>query len=495
MLLIDPGTGAIIDANLSAEKFYGFPHTTLLTMNIADINTLSHDDIRSEMRQAEEQQRNYFIFKHKVANGSIRTVEVYSSPITMQDKALLFSIIHDITDRKLAEEAIRDLEHQLFHSQKLESLARMSGGIAHDFNNLLQVVVGNLDVTLMKLPPDAPVRSYIGEGIRAAERAAELSRMMLAYSGKGYLFTKELNLTRLVEESSAMLSAVVPSAISFEFKLDPAIPFVTADAGKLLEVIVNMVSNAAEAIGEAAGLITLSTGVRDFEQAVLNTSRFEEKLAEGRYVWLEVHDTGCGMDGDTAYKLFDPFFTTKFTGRGLGMSAAYGIIRAHKGAFLVESKLGYGTTILFLLPIAGHLDEQADHPVAVEAVPNHIHGPRTILIVDDEEMIRSVSTAMLGECGFETIEAADGEEALRIFREQGDRIDLVLLDACMPQMDGLMVFKELRRIRPEIKVLLATGYSKQQVAAQFSGLGLNGFIQKPFTLDRLSDGVRRVLKA
>jgi PAS domain S-box-containing protein len=495
MLLIDPGTGAIIDANLSAEKFYGYPHNTLLTMNIADINTLSHDDIQSEMRQAQEQQRNYFIFKHKVANGSIRTVEVYSSPITMQDKALLFSIIHDITDRKLAEEAIRDLEHHLFRSQKLESLVRMSGGIAHDFNNLLQVVVGNLDVTLMKLPQDAPVRRYIGEGIKAAERAAELSRMMLVYSGKGYLLTKELNLTRLVEESSAMLSAVVPSAISFEFKLDPAIPFVTADAGKLLEVIVNMVSNAAEAIGEAAGLITMSTGVRHFEQVVLNTSRFEEKLAEGRYVWLEVRDTGCGMDDDTAYKLFDPFFTTKFTGRGLGMSAAYGIIRAHKGAFLVESKLGYGTTILFLLPIAEHLDEQTDHPVAVEAVLNHIHDPRTILIIDDEEMIRSVSAAMLGECGFETIEAADGEEALRIFREQGDRIDLVLLDACMPQMDGLAVFKELRRIRPEIKVLLATGYSKQQVAAQFSGQGLNGFIQKPYTLDRLSDGVRRALKA
>ncbi len=494
MLLIEPETGTIIDANLSAERFYGYSREALLKMNITDINTLSYDDIQSEMRHAREQQRNYFLFMHKIADGSIRTVEVYSSPFTLQTKALLFSIIHDITDRKLAEEAIRDLEHQLFHSQKLESLVRMSAGIAHDFNNLLQAVVGNLDLTLMKLPSDAGVRKYIGEGIKAAERAAELSRMMLAYSGKGFLFNKELNLTSLVEESTAMLTAAVPTYISLELKLDPTIPFVTADAGRLQEVIMNMVSNAAEAIGEAGGLITVSTGVRHFDQTILNTSRIEEKLVEGRYVWLEVRDTGCGMDGDTAYKLFDPFFTTKETGRGLGMSAAYGIIRAHKGAFLVESKTGNGTTILFLLPISEHVEEQKNNHISSEAVTSHIQEARTILIVDDEEMIRDISAAMLGECGFETIEAAGGEEALRIFREQGDRIDLVLLDASMPQMDGLAVFKELRRVRPDIKVLLASGYSKQEVAEQFSGMGLNGFIQKPFTLARLSDVVRRALK-
>ena len=352
MLLIAPDTGSIVDANLAAVRFYGYSRETLLKKNIAEINTLSLEEIKTEMRLAQDQQRNFFSFNHSLANGSIRTVEVYSSPITLQDKALLFSIIHDVSDRKLAEKAVRDLEQQLFQAQKLESLVRMSGGVAHDFNNLLQVVVGNLDLSLMKLPQDASARRYIGEGLRAAEQAARLSKLMLEYSGKGYLFTKKLNLTKLVEEIAPMLTSAVPWSIGFEFRLEQAIPKVMADAEKLQEVIINMVENAVEAIGDDDGTITLSTGVRHFDQAHLNATRFEESLEEGQYVWLDVRDTGCGMDGDTQYKLFDPFFTTKVIGRGLGISAAYGIIRAHKGSFLVESKPGHGTSIMFLLPVS-----------------------------------------------------------------------------------------------------------------------------------------------
>lgn len=496
MLLIDSENGAIIDANLSAERFYGYPRETLLAMNIADINILPREEIRSEMEHSLKHHRNHFIFEHKLANHSTRTVEVYSSPITMQDKDLLFSIIHDVTDRKLAEEAFRNMEHQLLRSQKLESLARMSGGIAHDFNNLLQGVLGNLELSLMKLPPEDPIRKNIGEGIKSASRAAALSKMMLTYSGKGFLSRKELNLSWLLKESADMLSAVVTSPVTLEIQLEYALPCVNADPDQIMQVITNLVTNAVEAIGEDSGKITLSTGIRHFDQATLNTSRFDEKLVEGQYVWLEVRDTGCGMDGATAYKLFDPFFTTKFTGRGLGMSIAYGIIRAHRGAFLVESTPGCGAKIQFLLPIADqYLQDQKDNSDATGLIPSRIQCAGTIMVVDDEEMIRSVSAAMLRELGFETIEAADGEEALRLFRDQGDRIDLVLLDKCMPQMDGLVVLKELRQIRNGIKVLLATGYSERDVTEQCIGLELNGFIQKPFTLIRLSDEVTRVLRA
>ncbi len=495
MMLVDPENGAIIDVNQSAEHFYGYPRKTLLTMNIADINILSREEIRAEMELTQKHHKNYFVFQHKVANGSIRTVEVYSSPITMQDKDLLFSIIHDITDRKLAEETFRNMEHQLLRAQKLESLARMSGGIAHDYNNLLQAVLGNLELSLMKLSPDEPVCKYIDAGIKAASRAAELSKMMLAYSGKGFLSRTEMSLTRLVENSATMLSDAIHAPITLELDLDQKLPLVYADASQIQLVIMHMMSNSVDAIGDNPGLITLSTGVRYFDQSVLDTSRFDEKLEEGRYVWLELRDTGCGMDGDTIYKLFDPFFTSKFTGRGLGMSAAYGIIRAHKGAFLVESKPSYGTNIQFLLPIAGiDVEDQKHNSVTIGEVPNHIQASKTIMVVDDEEMIRRVSAAMLRELGFETIEAADGEEALRIFKEQSDRIDLVLLDKCMPQMDGIEVLKGLRQIRPGIKVLLTTGYSEREVTEQFSDHELNGFIQKPFTLKRLFEGVTRVLK-
>lgn len=495
MMLIDPENGAIIDVNQSAERFYGYSRKTLLTMNVADINTLSREEIRVEMALTQKHQKNHFVFQHRVANGSIRTVEVYASPITMQDKDLLFSIIHDITDRKLAEEAFRNMEHQLLRAQKLESLARMSGGIAHDFNNLLHAVLGNLELSLMKLSPYEPVCKYIDAGIKAASRAAELSKMMLAYSGKGFLSRTEMNLTRLVEDSATMLSDAIPAPVTLEVKLDQKLPLVYADTSQIQQVIMNMVSNAVDAISDNPGMITLSTGVRHFDRAVLDTSRFDEKLEEGPYVWLEVRDTGCGMDGDTVYKLFDPFFTSKSTGRGLGMSAAYGIIRAHKGAFLVESKPGFGTNIQFLLPIdEGDLHGQDGNFVTAGEVHHRLHVSETIMVVDDEEMIRRVSAAMLRELGFVTIEAADGEEALRIFKEQGDGIDLVLLDKCMPQMDGIEVFKRLRQIRPGIKVLLATGYSEREVTEQCSDHELNGFIQKPFTMNRLSDGVKRVLK-
>ncbi len=396
-----------------------------------------------------------------------------------------------IQERKGAEEERQRLERHLLHIQKLESLGTMSGGIAHDFNNLLQAVLGNLELSLMKLPPDAPVRNLLNQAVNAAERAAKLSGMMLAYSGKGIYSITEQNLTGLIEKNITMLAAAISKSITFDLKLDQTLPPIMADGDQIRQVLMNLIINASEAIGNTNGTITLSTGVQEFDQKVLNSSRLEEKLAAGRYVWMEVSDSGCGMDAKTRDRLFDPFFTTKFTGRGLGMSAAQGIIRAHKGAILVESGSGVGTIIRVLFPIAAGLQiEQAGVATAVAAVRNS----GVVLIVDDEEIVRSVCSEMFCELGVEAVTANGGEEALRIFREQGERISLVLLDYSMPGMDGIAVFRELRIIRPDIRVLLASGYSEEEVAERFKGLRLNGFIQKPFNLKRLGDEVKRVLE-
>jgi signal transduction histidine kinase len=228
----------------------------------------------------------------------------------------------------------------------------MSGGIAHDFNNLLQAVLGNLELSLMKLPHDAPVRNLLNQAVIAAERAAKLSGKMLAYSGKGVYVLKGQSLTGLIEHNATLLAAAISEGITFDIRLDYTLPQVLIDAEQILQIIMNLVINASEAIGSSNGLITLSTGVQEFSQKILNSSRLEEKLPAGRYVCLEVRDSGCGMDVMTRNRLFDPFFTTKFTGRGLGMSAAQGIIRAHRGAILVESSPGAGTTIRVLFPIA-----------------------------------------------------------------------------------------------------------------------------------------------
>jgi len=401
----------------------------------------------------------------------------------------------DITERKQMEEEKLSLERHLLHLQKLESLGTMSGGIAHDFNNLLMAVLGNLELSLMKLPQDTPVRNFLSQAVNAVERAAKLSGMMLAYSGKGVYSITEQNLTGLIEKNISMLAAAISKSITFDLKLDQNLPPIMADADQIRQVVVNLINNASESIGNTNGLITLSTGVQEFDQKVLNSARLEEKLAAGRYVWMEVSDSGCGMDAVTMDRLFDPFFTTKFTGRGLGMSVAQGIMRAHKGAILVESSPGGGSAIRVLFPIAaGSETEQASAAEVVDTVSTDVRPADIALIVDDEEMIRDVCTTMLGALGFKTVTADGGEEALRIFREQGERINMVLLDYSMPGMDGIALFRALRIIRPDLPVLLASGYSEEEVAERFKGLGLNGFIQKPFNLKRLGDEVRRVLE-
>jgi|GEM_PF-3472515 len=257
-----------------------------------------------------------------------------------------------IQEKKRLEEERQILEHQYLHIQKLESLVTLSGGIAHDFNNLLQAVLGNLELSLMKLPEDSPARTLICKAVNAAERAANLSGMILAYTGKGFFVIRELNLSELIEKNITLLAAPIPKSISYDLELDHTLPTIMGDENQIQQVFMNLIINAVEAIGTVNGSISLSTGVQEFDQSILNSNRLEEKLEPGRYVWVEVRDTGCGMDSDTLDKLFDPFFTTKFTGRGLGMSAAQGVIRAHKGVILVESSPGVGTTVRVLFPVA-----------------------------------------------------------------------------------------------------------------------------------------------
>jgi PAS domain S-box-containing protein len=430
-------------------------------------------------------------------DGSLHWIRAIGELVCEPDTtAIMIGANQDITEGKLMEEERLGLERQALHLQKLESLGVLSGGIAHDFNNLLQVVLGNLDLSLMILPEEAEVRWNLEQSVIATVRAAELSGMMLAYSGKGVLAVQDLNLSDLVQENSGMLTAVLGGSVSFSADLPAALPPVQADAAQLLQVIMNLVRNASEAIGEGGGSITLTTGVGDFDQMSLRASRLEEKLAAGRYVWIEVKDTGCGMDQATQYKIFDPFFSTKFTGRGLGMSAALGIMRAHKGGIMLKSSPGVGTTVRLLFPLASDPTKvraglSGEHQ---EVVAGGDERHDTILVVDDEEMIRTLTVAMLQAFGYHTLVAVDGEQALDIFRREAGRISLVLLDQNMPIMDGLTVFKELRRIQPQVKVLLASGHSEREVAASFQGLDLNGFIQKPFNVQHLSDEIERVLQ-
>jgi len=402
----------------------------------------------------------------------------------------MVGFVKDISSRKRAEEQRRSLEAQIQHAQKLESLGVLAGGIAHDFNNLLLAILGNADLALMDMAPEAPARENVDEIRKASQRAAELARQMLAYSGKGRFIVEALDLSKVVEEMAHMLEVSVSKKAVLKYNFGANLPAIEADATQVRQVIMNLITNASEAIGDRSGVISISTGALNADRDYLRETYFDENLPEGLYVTLEVADTGCGMDAETQAKLFDPFFTTKFTGRGLGMAAVLGIVRGHRGAIHIQSEPGKGTTMKLLFPgIEGRAVTQGGGAESVDSW----RGSGTVLLVDDEETVRAVGRTMLQRLGMTVVTARDGREAVEIFAKRSDEIDCIILDLTMPHMDGEQAYRELRRIRDDVRVIMSSGYNEQEVTQRFVGKGLAGFIQKPYELARLRNILRSVV--
>ncbi len=411
------------------------------------------------------------------------------------DRDCLVESFIDVRDRKKAEKERLELERRLLHTQKLESLGVLAGGIAHDFNNLLMAVLGNLDLSLMVLSPSSPARSNIEQAMQATRRATDLTRQMLAYSGKGRFVVSPIELTALVRENGELFRTVIPRSVTLNIALNPEPSVIEADPGQIQQVIMNLITNAAEAMGGNPGLITISTGVMECDETYLGGSRLEEKPAPGRFAYVEVADTGCGMDEEAQRRLFDPFFTTKFTGRGLGMSAVLGIIRGHRGAIMVDSEPCMGTTIRVLFPLSRQsvpADPGVSRPAAGE-VPGPSSLPM-VLVVDDEPAVRQLCLEYVRRLGFKGIGAGDGEEALTLFGLHGEEIACVLLDLTMPKMDGLRTFQEMKRMRADVKVILCSGYGEEDATLRFKGEDLAGFVQKPYRMEDLKDKVEGALR-
>lgn len=432
-------------------------------------------------------------------DGQITLCEWCNTPLVDAEGRVIgvASLVQDISARQREQQERLDLERRLLHSQKLESLGVLSGGIAHDFNNLLAAMLGNLELALADLAPGSKARPSLDEAARAAKRAADLTRQLLAYSGKGRFVVKALNLSELVAENVHMLRAAIPKTITLQLQLADRIPFIHADPGQTQQVIMNLITNAAEAIGDRPGVVSLSTGLAHADPETLAHSRLEQKPAPGDFVFLEIRDTGCGMDTETQQRLFDPFFTTKFTGRGLGMSAVLGILRGHGGAILVQSEPGKGTTIRVLFPAVPNPNPQATEssraPTAtVASAPEPMRGSM-ILVVDDEEAIRNVTERALRRLGYSCLLASDGEQAIQVFRKNTTNIGCVLLDLTMPNKDGLATFKELQQLHPAVKAILCSGFTEEAATPRFEGQGLAGFLQKPYDLHRLNAELARVL--
>ncbi|MEI6827818.1 MAG: response regulator, partial [Desulfuromonadales bacterium] len=359
------------------------------------------------------------------------------------------------------------------------------GGIAHDFNNILTAIIGNADLALMRINKESPAVDNLQRIEQAAGRAADLAKQMLAYSGKGRFVIENINLNTLLEEMLRMLEVSITKKALLRINPHHHLPTVEADATQMRQIIMNLVINASEAIGEKSGVIAISTGCMDCDRNYLKDVWLDENICEGLYVYLEIADSGCGMDKETMAKIFDPFFTTKFTGRGLGMAAVLGIVRGHKGAIKVYSELNRGTTFKILLPASSR-------PVEIFNGAGHNEdwqGSGTVLLVDDEETIRGIGSEMLKELGFTVITAEDGREGVEQFKQNPD-ISFVILDLTMPHMDGVQCFRELKQLKPDVKVIMSSGYNEQEVTQKFVGKGLAGFIQKPYKFSVLKEAVQ-----
>ena len=594
MLLIEPLSGDINDANPAAERFYGYSVNQLRGMNIRDLNMKASDDVTEEMSRALTSKKKSFIFSHRLANGTVRSVEVHSSPIVLDGIRMLFSIIHDITERKEAEDQLRKLslaveqspasivitdtrgtieyinpkftqvtgysfaetrgkkpsilksgetpmeeytklwqtisagrdwhgelhnkkkngelfwefvsispvknnagevtnflavkediterkrsEEALRHAQKLESIGTLAGGIAHDFNNLLNAIMGQSSLALGRIPKESPAGSNIAKALKAAERAADLTRQLLAYSGKGKFLTDDFDLNRLVEENAQLLGVSVPKSANLRYELEQTELCMRGDVGQVQQVVMNLIINAGEAIGAKSGDITVRTRRIDIGPNDTEYSQYTNvPLRPGPYVSFRVNDTGLGIKPALLARIFDPFFTTKFTGRGLGLAAVLGIIRGHHGGVRIQSEIGKGTEFEVVFPMV-HSSSAAQVP-AVKTAPAINGVGRTILVIDDEPSVLELLTDVLTDASFNVLGSLDPVKGIELYRQHRDSIVMVILDYSMPGMDGKATFHKLLKINRDVKVLLCSGYTEEEIKLVFGDEQPNSFIQKPY---------------
>ena len=431
-------------------------------------------------------------YRFQAPTGKVTWLHGTSTPLRDQEGRITGSLgtTTDITERKQAGEERRKLDAQLQQTQKLESLGVLAGGIAHDFNNLLTSILGNASMAAAELPPGSPTQTCVEEITEASLRAADLCKQMLAYSGRGRFILQNLDLGQLVEGTARMLQISIGKKAALRFHLEEGLPPVEVDATQIRQVVMNLVINASEAIGDRSGIISVATGRARVDRADPDRNATEAGLPQGDYVFLEVADDGCGMSAETQARIFEPFFTTKFTGRGLGLAAVLGIVRGHRGSMEVDSEPGRGTTFRLIFPAARGTGETAFEGPAT--APGW-WGKGTVLVADDEESLRNTVARMLRLHGLEPVLAADGREAVEKFRASPDRYSLVLLDLTMPQLDGAQTFTELRRLRSDQRVVLMSGFDAEEAMVRFTGKGLAGFLQKPFTVDALRDILQEVL--
>jgi PAS domain S-box-containing protein len=402
------------------------------------------------------------------------------------------AVTRDVTESRRAAQQRQELEERMQRAQKLESLGVLAGGVAHDFNNLLTPILGDASLALLEASSSSPMRTHLRRIQKAAQRAAALTNQMLAYAGAGPLVSEPVDISSLVAEMSQLLETAVSRETVLESDLAPDLPRVMGDGAQLSQVVMNLITNAAEALEPGTGQISLRTGQVDLDESTRYQAGSAEEVPEGTYVYFEVTDSGCGMSPETRSKIFDPFFTTKFTGRGLGLAAVLGIVRGHHGTIEIDSELGRGTRIRVLLPSC---ESSASAEAAQDLTALEWRTGGTALVIDDDDGVRVLAETTLRRAGLTVLGTADGREGIEIFRKHSEEIRIVVLDRTMPSISGEEVFDGIRSVRSDARVILMSGYSEKRAASYFVGKSLSGFLQKPFLPEVLLHKVRQTLEA
>lgn len=480
------------------ELLTGYPANDFIENKVRSFGSMIHERDLSiwYSRQNNVANKEPYEIRYRLrhADGRILHVQEKGCGLWDEEGKLLWlnGFIWDITETVQAEETRLSLERQVQHAQKLKSLGVLSGGVAHDFNNLLMAILGHSELAMIELDPTAPARDSVAHIQKSSLRAADLCRQLLAYSGRGAFEIKQIRLHKLVSEMLELLRTSVSKKVVLNINLPEELPLVSGDAAQLTQVVMNLITNASESIGDNKGEVTVTGSVLANPSDIPCGAFVSDEMPPGRYVCIDVTDTGCGMDEETMERIFEPFFTTKITGRGLGMAAVMGIVHSHKGALWLTSQESVGTTFRVFLPVAKK--EGRSTTFMARDKPDLWKGSGLILLVDDEEALRVVTSKMLAHLGFDVVTAANGREAIEVFKQRKAEIEVVLMDLTMPDMDGEETFRELKMLDGNVKVIIVSGFSLQEIEERFNNMGLLGALHKPFSMKTLKKTLRSHLE-
>ncbi len=468
--------GEVITWNPAAERLFGYPAAEVTGRDLPLVPPGGDGQFRGYLDEAlrgNALQGRPVLGRRR--DGTDLDLRVSTAPLRGPDGGALgvVAIYEDVSEQRRIQRLDQELQERLLEAQKLESLGVLAGGIAHDFNNLLNLVLGNTHLARTTLPPEHPGLEPLHEVEQATHRAAELTAQMLAYAGRGQFVLGPVDLAAVVRDSSGLIHAAVPAAVRLVLELADGLPAIEADPNQVRQVLLNLVTNAGEALPGGHGTVTVRAGQVDADPDYLAGTRCPEAALPGRYLFLEVVDDGAGITPEVARRMFEPFFTTRFAGRGLGLAAVQGIVRRHKGTLQVDAAAGR-TAIRVLFPVAEPRQPTEPAPAA-PAAPSG-----AVLLVDDEEHVLRLMRVFLQRAGFRVLTASSGAAALELIRSGPVGVGLVILDLTMPGLSGAATLMELRKLVPDLPVVITSGYSEEEAAQHCNGQPIQGFLPKPY---------------